>query len=477
MSLAARLAALAAIWPPPPISKGGGAAAKPTSDDVPATTPARRSVDPGMPPLTRAETCLVAALLTLWCGAPYWLSALGAASLLALALGRPAPALCGLAALALAFAPLLLPLPLPCPWPALRRGRLLSLVRRYFSYSVAVSPTAPALDPHKPYLFASYPHGAYPLAQLLGMTCHEEAGWPGRRFLGGAASAVFWCPGWRQGMRWLGCVPADRAALLRALRDERASVGLAPGGVAEMYLYAPGGGGGGGGGGRPASSSSSRGFPSSFLSGAGGSGSGGGSGKQSDACKIRGSSSSKSKRAGNGTDDDDDNGKSRGGYKNDERSDSNNDDGDNSPQDQGGAFSSAEHAVILQRRGFVSLAVEAGADIVPVYYFGNSLLFRFGPRWLERLGRRLRVSLGLLLGEGNLPCPRRVRLMQAIGAPVPVPRRADGGGPLERGTPEFAAAVESVHAAYRAELVRTYETFRPIYDGGALWEQRPLILH
>ncbi len=45
---------------------------------------------------------------------------------------------------------------------------------------------------------------------------------------------------------------------------------------------------------------------------------------------------------------------------------------------------------LMGRKGFVRVAVEAGADIVPVYHFGNSSLFWFGPKLaaLERLGRR-----------------------------------------------------------------------------------------
>ena len=39
------------------------------------------------------------------------------------------------------------------------------------------------------------------------------------------------------------------------------------------------------------------------------------------------------------------------------------------------------------RKGFVRLAVEAGADLVPCYHFGNSMLFRWGPKFLEPYAR------------------------------------------------------------------------------------------
>ena len=53
-------------------------------------------------------------------------------------------------------------------------------------------------------------------------------------------------------------------------------------------------------------------------------------------------------------------------------------------------FMHAEDKEIIKlrdRKGFVRLAVEAGADLVPCYHFGNSQLFRFGPRWLEPYAR------------------------------------------------------------------------------------------
>jgi 1-acyl-sn-glycerol-3-phosphate acyltransferase len=42
---------------------------------------------------------------------------------------------------------------------------------------------------------------------------------------------------------------------------------------------------------------------------------------------------------------------------------------------------------LRDRKGFVRIAVEAGADIVPCYHFGNSMLFRWGPKCLEPYAR------------------------------------------------------------------------------------------
>jgi hypothetical protein len=37
------------------------------------------------------------------------------------------------------------------------------------------------LDPHKHYLFADYPHGAFPLSQLLALTVRHLACWQGKQ--------------------------------------------------------------------------------------------------------------------------------------------------------------------------------------------------------------------------------------------------------------------------------------------------------
>lgn len=49
-----------------------------------------------------------------------------------------------------------------------------------------------------------------------------------------------------------------------------------------------------------------------------------------------------------------------------------------------------EHKEIIKlkdRKGFVRIAVEAGADLVPCYHFGNSRLFKWGPKFLEPYAR------------------------------------------------------------------------------------------
>lgn len=47
----------------------------------------------------------------------------------------------------------------------------------------------------------------------------------------------------------------------------------------------------------------------------------------------------------------------------------------------------AEVIKLKDRKGFVRMAVEAGADLLPCYHFGNTQLFRWGPKWLEPYAR------------------------------------------------------------------------------------------
>lgn len=125
----------------------------------------------------------------------------------------------------------------------------------------------------------------------------------------------------------------------------------------------------------------------------------------------------------------------------------------------------AEVIKVRDRKGFVRIAVEQGAPILPVYHFGNSAMLRYGPKCLEPLSRRARVSLGVIFGRWGLPLPFKVRLRCAVGAPVRVRR-------LPRSHPEFEAAVEEAHGAYMAALEALYNRHRAAYG----WADRPLVM-
>jgi 2-acylglycerol O-acyltransferase 2 len=125
----------------------------------------------------------------------------------------------------------------------------------------------------------------------------------------------------------------------------------------------------------------------------------------------------------------------------------------------------AEVIKIRDRKGFVRIAVEHGAPILPVYAFGNSRMLKWGPKCLEPLSRRLRCSIGLISGRWGGPLPFKVQIMMATGALVPVRR-------LPRGHPDFEAAVDEAHAAYMAALADLYSRRRAQYG----WADRPLVM-
>lgn len=77
-----------------------------------------------------------------------------------------------------------------------------------------------------------------------------------------------------------------------------------------------------------------------------------------------------------------------------------------------------------RRRGFVRLALESGAELVPMYTFHNtstyctsSVLSGFRS-WLSR---RFQVCLPVFWGRWFLPLPFNVQLTVAFGAPIPLP--------------------------------------------------------
>ena len=58
---------------------------------------------------------------------------------------------------------------------------------------------------------------------------------PGQNVFALAASVVFYLPGYRHFMRWVGCLPASRANQDRLL--QRGSVAVMVGGIAEMCAW------------------------------------------------------------------------------------------------------------------------------------------------------------------------------------------------------------------------------------------------
>jgi len=104
-----------------------------------------------------------------------------------------------------------------------------------------------------------------------------------------------------------------------------------------------------------------------------------------------------------------------------------------------------KHKLVLrERKGFVKLAMQQGADLVPVYAFGETSLYNHHQvgiglrKWLQK---RFGVAIPLVSGEwGMMPYRRPVTLV--FGKPIAVTPCAD----------PTAAELDSLHATYMQVL-------------------------
>ena len=119
--------------------------------------------------------------------------------------------------------------------------------------------------------------------------------------------------------------------------------------------------------------------------------------------------------------------------------------------------------VLRRRRGFVRLALETGAALVPCFTFGENELWDpvLDSAWLRLQRALLRLTgfvVPLVRGRGVFQydvglLPRRVPLHTVLGAPLPVrrvPRPSD-------------AQVDALHARYAAALEALVEAHRAAY--------------
>ncbi|XP_060111509.1 2-acylglycerol O-acyltransferase 3 isoform X2 [Heteronotia binoei] len=116
-----------------------------------------------------------------------------------------------------------------------------------------------------------------------------------------------------------------------------------------------------------------------------------------------------------------------------------------------------EHRLLLQkRRGFVRLALQHGAALVPTYSFGETDIFRqlrfAEDSWARRLQRAFKERAGfapcLFSGRGLLPFAAPITVV--VGQPIPVPRRPS---PAQE-------EVDHYHALYVAALRALFEAHK-----------------
>ena len=103
------------------------------------------------------------------------------------------------------------------------------------------------------------------------------------------------------------------------------------------------------------------------------------------------------------------------------------------------------------------MALTEGADIVPVYLFGNSSVLSVltqGP--LVALSRKVQASLTIFWGKFYLPIPRDEKLLYVVGKPMGLPHILN---PTQDD-------IDKWHEKYCIEVRKIYETYQeklPMY--------------
>lgn len=117
--------------------------------------------------------------------------------------------------------------------------------------------------------------------------------------------------------------------------------------------------------------------------------------------------------------------------------------------------SNQEKLLLRSRKGFVRLATEHGVPIVPVYVFGQSVLWSQlpMPSLVERLSRWLQASIILPYGRFGLLVPQKKSLLYAIGAPI-----------------EPGDNINTTHDAVISAVQTLYDTYKGLYG----WENLAL---
>jgi hypothetical protein len=124
--------------------------------------------------------------------------------------------------------------------------------------------------------------------------------------------------------------------------------------------------------------------------------------------------------------------------------------------------------VLRNRKGFVKIAMSAGADLVPVYAFGENDVYHnlaINRPGLLQLQRRIQKMLtfapllvqgrGVFTYSGGL-VPYRRPIFIVLGNPIHVEKSDNPDKEPEK--------VDMYHAKYMSELKALFEKYRPIFD-------------
>ncbi len=251
------------------------------------------------------------------------------------------------------------------PWDGFKESFLFTIWREYFNFTYDASAITEVLakNQDKRYIFFQFPHGIFPMGQVIAASIASRFS-PNKRMVATAADAVFTFPVMRHFMSWVGARPISKKMIAKIF-DEGCNCVILPGGIAEMYVT-----------------------------------------------------------------------------------------------------NTYEETIYLRKRfGTVKLAIQQGANIIPVFFFGNSSIFDVPggsgkESFLSRISRRLRASIIFFYGRQFLTVPYRHPIHVVYGEPVEVKQNDN---PTNE---EVAEMLQKVIDA----VEKLYKEKHPS------WEDRPLVV-
>lgn len=112
-----------------------------------------------------------------------------------------------------------------------------------------------------------------------------------------------------------------------------------------------------------------------------------------------------------------------------------------------------EQLYLLKRRGFVRLAIDSNAELVPLYIFGQTNMFdqlATSGGYMMQVSRYLSASLTYFWGQLYLPIPFSTAVTTVIGTPIPVVVPADDSDEA------MSRAVDKMHGQFVDAIKELY---------------------
>jgi 1-acyl-sn-glycerol-3-phosphate acyltransferase len=119
-----------------------------------------------------------------------------------------------------------------------------------------------------------------------------------------------------------------------------------------------------------------------------------------------------------------------------------------------------EHRVYLKsRKGFIKLALASGADLVPMYAFGENDCYSLSNAFKDfrmTLHEKFQLGIPLFYGRWGTLLPYPVKIAVEIGKPIPVQK-------VEDGVDITSEMIDKLHAKFQEEMLRLFERTKGKY--------------